>query len=163
MKANLIRGAGVGLLVLATACGGSGPDTDRVALAAAGAPADTLVVYKSPTCGCCSNWVDHIEENGFAVVTHDISDVELTATKRRLGVPAGRVSCHTATVRGYTIEGHVPADLVRRLLDEKPDGVLGLAVPGMPIGSPGMEGLIRQEYDVLTFDAEGNVAIYDRR
>ena len=156
-----------------TACGGreSGEaGSDRVAQAeapggtAAAADAvslDTVVVYKTPTCGCCSNWVDHIRESGFAVVTHDMND--LADKKRELGVPAGRVSCHTATVRGYTIEGHVPADLIRKLINESPRGVKGLAVPGMPIGSPGMEGIIKQEYDVLSFDDAGNVSVYARR
>lgn len=134
---------------------------DGSAAAADAAPLDTLVVYKTPTCGCCSNWVDHIRESGFAVVTHDLND--LTETKQELGVPAGRVSCHTATVRGYTIEGHVPADLIRKLINESPRGVKGLAVPGMPIGSPGMEGIIKQEYDVLSFDDAGNVRVYARR
>lgn len=136
--------------------------TDGVSSAAAeAAPLDTLVVYKTPTCGCCSNWVDHVRESGFAVVTHDLND--LTETKRELGVPAGRVSCHTATVRGYTIEGHVPADLIRKLINESPRDVKGLAVPGMPIGSPGMEGIVSQEYDVLAFDDAGNVRVFARR
>jgi hypothetical protein len=127
----------------------------------ASAVVDTMVVYKTPTCGCCNDWVDHAEENGFVVITHDLDNLE--ATKRALGVPAGRVSCHTATVQGYTIEGHVPADLIRRLIAEKPRGVKGLAVPGMPMGSPGMEGLIKQNYDVLSFDEQGNVEVYARR
>lgn len=161
------------LVVVAAACGRDDSDADMArndaaasvsAIAvndAAVAPADTIIVYKSPTCGCCRKWVDHVEENGFAVVTHDLDD--LSSTKRELGVPAGRVSCHTATVRGYTIEGHVPADLIRKLIAESPAGVRGLAVPGMPAGSPGMEGLFAQEYDVLAFDAEGNVEVYAHR
>lgn len=121
---------------------------------------DTVVVWKSPTCGCCNDWVEHMRANGFPVVTHDTDEME--PIKRRLGVPAGRISCHTATVRGYTIEGHVPADLVRRLIDEK-SAFAGLAVPGMPMGSPGMEGPYSQRYDVLAFDRNGNVQVYDRR
>jgi hypothetical protein len=163
MARNLIRICAVGLV--AAACGGSGTaDTAPVARVdgtSAAPPSDTVVVYKTPTCGCCSDWVDHIEDSGFAVVTHDLND--LTETKRRLGVPAGRISCHTATVRGYTIEGHVPADLIRRLISESPRNVRGLAVPGMPIGSPGMEGIIRQKYDVLAFDDDGNVEVYAQR
>ncbi|HEX2165820.1 MAG TPA: DUF411 domain-containing protein [Longimicrobiales bacterium] len=128
------------------------------------APADTLVVYKSPTCGCCSKWVDHVRENGFAVVTHDVDDPsELNAKKQELGVPVGRASCHTATIAGYTIEGHVPADLIQKLLSESPRGVKGLAVPGMPAGSPGMEGWRTEEYDVLAFDSAGSVSVYARR
>lgn len=157
------------LSLLAAACSGERSDSavaGRMASSDAAAqtaalPADTVVVYKTPTCGCCNKWVDHIEENGFAVVTHDLDNLE--TTKRTLGVPAGRFSCHTATVNGYTIEGHVPADLIRRLIDSKPRGVKGLAVPGMPMGSPGMEGIIRQEYDVLSFDEKGNVEVYERR
>ena len=167
MTRNLLGICAVALTALtAAACRGDGTGDARVARAnTAGdaAPADTMVVYKSPTCGCCNNWVDHVKENGFAVVTHDISDAELTETKRQLGVPAGRISCHTATVRGYTIEGHVPADLIHRLISEGPVGVRGLAVPGMPIGSPGMEGVITQNYDVLAFDEAGNVEVYAQR
>jgi hypothetical protein len=166
MTRNQMGICAVALIALtAAACrGGDTGDTARVAQAEAGhaaAPADTIVVYKTPTCGCCSNWVDHIEEHGFAVVTHDLND--LSETKRQLGVPAGQISCHTATVRGYTIEGHVPADLIRRMLDEQPRGVRGLAVPGMPMGSPGMEGLVKQRYDVLSFDDHGNTEVYAQR
>ena len=147
------------LVPLVTAC--NQPRERELALNANGAaPADTLVVYKTPTCGCCNAWVDHARESGFAVVTHDMND--LSAIKQQLGVPAGRASCHTATVNGYTIEGHVPADLIRKLLTERP-AIRGLAVPGMPIGSPGMEGLIKQDYDVLAFDENGNVQVYARR
>ena len=124
------------------------------------ASADTVVVYKSPSCGCCTKWVDHMKENGFVVVTHDVNDV--SPMKQELGVPANHTSCHTAKVAGYTLEGHVPADLVRRMLAEKPS-FRGLAVPGMPIGSPGMEGVIKQDYDVLSFDAQGNMQVYARR
>jgi hypothetical protein len=152
------------LLVIVLAAAGCSrqpnPDT-RVALGAdAVAAGDTVVVYKSPTCGCCNAWVDHMREHGFTVVTHDTNDLE--PIKRQLGVPAGRVSCHTATVRGYTLEGHVPADLVRRLIDEQ-SRFAGLAVPGMPIGSPGMEGIVKQEYDILAFDRDGGVQVYARR
>ena len=156
--------------LLAVACTGErDADSGRVGQVAANAAAgqatataaDTVVVYKSPTCACCTKWVDHIEENGFVAVTHDLDNLE--TIKRTLGVPAGRVSCHTATVGGYTIEGHVPADLIRRLIAENPRGVRGLAVPGMPMGSPGMEGIISQAYDVLSFDEQGNVQVYERR
>jgi hypothetical protein len=163
------RAVALAALIMA-GCSGSEPESGATVamtdqpVAGAAVPADTLIVYKSPTCGCCSNWVDHARENGFAVVTHDIDDlVALNAKKQELGVPAGRGSCHTATVRGYTIEGHVPADLIRKLLAEQPRGIRGLAVPGMPVGSPGMEGMFSQEYDVLSFDENGNVAVYARR
>ena len=126
----------------------------------AGAVADTVVVYKSPSCGCCNKWVDHMKENGFVVVTHDVDDV--TPMKQQLGVPMNQTSCHTAKVAGYSIEGHVPADLVRKMLNEKAT-FRGLAVPGMPMGSPGMEGVVKQSYDVVSFDANGNVQVYARR
>lgn len=122
--------------------------------------ADTVVVYKTPTCGCCNDWVDHVADHGFTVVTHDLDD--LTLIKQQLGVPAGRISCHTAVVRGYTVEGHVPADLIQRMIAEGPR-FRGLTVPGMPVGSPGMEGPYKQDYDVLSFDDAGNVQVYDSR
>lgn len=95
-----------------------------------------MTVYKSPTCGCCRNWVEHVKRHGFGAVVRDTS--ELTAIKTSLGVPANLRSCHTAVVAGYVIEGHVPADVIQRLLRERPD-VVGIAVAGMPAGSPGME------------------------
>jgi hypothetical protein len=147
------------IVVVLAAAGCSRPANpeSRVAL---GTSADTVVVYKSPTCGCCTKWVDHMREHGFTVVAHDTTDLE--PIKRRLGVPAGHVSCHTATVRGYTFEGHVPADLIRKLIDEK-SRYAGLAVPGMPMGSPGMEGVVKQKYDVLAFDRAGRVDVYAKR
>lgn len=122
--------------------------------------ADTIVVYKTPTCGCCSDWVDHAREYGFTVIAYDLDD--LTPVKRQLGVPPGRISCHTSVVRGYTVEGHVPADLIQKMLAERPR-IRGLTVPGMPMGSPGMEGPWKDDYDVLAFDDDGNVTVYARR
>lgn len=122
--------------------------------------ADTVVVYMTPTCGCCDDWADHVRTYGFTVVTHHLND--LSAVKRQLGVPAGRISCHTAVVRGYTVEGHVPGDLIVKMLAERPR-FRGLAVPGMPMGSPGMEGPYKEPYDVLAFDDDGNVHVYARR
>ena len=95
-----------------------------------------LVVHKSPACGCCGLWVEHMQQAGFPVEVRDTN--ELGAVKERLGVPYGKGSCHTAEVAGYVIEGHVPADDVKRLLAERPDAK-GLVLPGMPLGSPGME------------------------
>jgi len=120
----------------------------------------TITVYKSPTCGCCAKWVDHVEEHGFKVVVHDTN--ELTRVKAMAGVPARLSSCHTAIVDGYVIEGHVPADLIRRLLEERPE-VVGLAVPGMPMGSPGMEGPYKDAYDVLAFRRDGTTEVYASR
>ena len=118
-----------------------------------------VTTYKSPTCGCCSEWVDHMEDAGFVVETHDVSD--LAAVKQEQQIPGELQSCHTAIVEGYVIEGHVPAEDISRLLAERPD-VAGLAVPGMPIGSPGMEmeGTPAQPFDVVSFDAEGNVSVF---
>ncbi|MFQ5889512.1 MAG: DUF411 domain-containing protein [Gemmatimonadota bacterium] len=119
-----------------------------------------VTVYKSPTCGCCSKWVDHLRKSGFEVVALDVTD--LVSVKARHGVPPELSSCHTATVEGYVIEGHVPADLIARLLEERPE-VAGLAVPGMPMGSPGMEGARKDPYDILAFDREGNARVYASR
>lgn len=95
-----------------------------------------MTVHKTPTCGCCSAWIDHVRDAGFAVDVHDMDDLGLV--KERLGVPYGKGSCHTAKVGGYVIEGHVPAADIKRLLEEKPDA-RGVVLPGMPLGSPGME------------------------
>jgi hypothetical protein len=109
-----------------------------------------MTVYKTPWCGCCGAWVDHLRTAGFTVDVRDLDD--LAPVKRMAGVPEALASCHTGAVDGYTIEGHVPAHLVRRLLDERP-AVRGLAVPGMPIGSPGMEGPSPEPYTVYSFAA----------
>ena len=119
-----------------------------------------VTVYKSPTCGCCNNWVKHLEDNGFEVTTVDLQDVN--PIKRKFGIVPNLSSCHTAIVDGYAIEGHVPAQDVKRLLAEKPD-VIGISVPGMPVGSPGMEmGNRIDAYSVVIFDKNGNVNIYSR-
>ncbi len=121
-----------------------------------------VTVYKSPTCGCCSSWVDHMREAGFEVEAHDVND--LAEVKSRLGVFPQHQSCHTAKVGDYVVEGHVPADLVQRLLQERPD-VAGLAVPGMPRGSPGMEmpDGTKDDYDVIAFTADGESTVYASR
>ncbi len=109
-------------------------------------------VYKSPTCGCCDKWIDHLRAEGFRVRATDVADVGPIKTEN--GLPPALAACHTAFVGGYVVEGHVPAADVRRLLDERPD-VAGLAVPGMPIGSPGMEGPNPERYQVLSFGESG--------
>lgn len=110
----------------------------------------TMRVAKSPHCGCCSEWIEHVRRAGFQVQIVDAHDV--TPIARQLGVPDNLRSCHTAVVNGYVIEGHVPAADIRRLLAQRP-AATGLAVPGMPIGSPGMEqGNRRQPYNVILFD-----------
>jgi hypothetical protein len=122
----------------------------------------TVVVYKTPTCGCCALWVKHLEQHGFATKVTDMASLEKVKADNR--VPATAQSCHTAIVGGYVIEGHVPAADVRRLLKERPKGVAGLAVAGMPIGSPGMEvqGVAAQQYNVLAFDGSGNTTVFAR-
>lgn len=111
-----------------------------------------VTVYKTPTCGCCGKWVEHLQSAGFSV---EAIEVRETATVRAMnGVPTELGSCHTALVDGYVVEGHVPAQDVLRLLEERPP-VLGLAVPGMPIGSPGMEGPNPERYEVFAFNDRG--------
>jgi hypothetical protein len=121
---------------------------------------DVVKVYKDARCGCCKEWVKHLEQNGFKVETMDMPD--LSAVKQKYGVMPEIQACHTAVVGGYAIEGHVPADLIIRMLKEKP-AIAGLAVPGMPSGSPGMEGAMKEQYDVLTFDRAGRTTVYARR
>lgn len=117
-----------------------------------------VTVYKSPTCGCCSKWVDHLTANGFKVTAHDTSD--MMAVRKKLGVPDAMTSCHTAVVNGYLIEGHVPAADIQRLLRDKPK-VAGLAVPGMVTGSPGMEGNRSEPYNVIAF-GDGKTSVFSR-
>lgn len=123
------------------------------------APADstTVTVYKSPTCGCCKEWENHMRDAGFTVVSHDTGD--MAAVKHEHGITHDIGSCHTATVGGYVLEGHVPAADVKRLLAERPS-VAGLAVPGMPMGSPGMEGIYSEKYDVVAFDRSGGRSVF---
>ncbi len=118
-----------------------------------------ITVYKSPTCECCTKWVDHLQENGLEVKSVDVRD--LNRVKAMAGVSPELASCHTAMVDGYVIEGHVPADDIKRLLTERPE-VRGLTVPGMPHGSPGMETGRQDSYQVLTFDADGNTRVFAR-
>jgi hypothetical protein len=116
-----------------------------------------VAVYKSATCGCCAKWVEHLRANGFAPTATNVDD--LTAVKTRYHVPAAVQSCHTALVGGYVIEGHVPAEDIRRLLKERP-AVAGLAVAGMPAGSPGMDAPNAPPFDVVSFDKEGKTRVY---
>ena len=125
------------------------------------APAKPLVeVWKDPSCGCCEDWVLHMKKSGFAVRVNDSGN---DAARKRLGIPAALGSCHTATVGGYALEGHVPAKDVQRLLREKPQAI-GLAVPGMPVGSPGMDGAVYQgrkdPFDVLLVLPGGGTRVY---
>ncbi|HEY0995372.1 MAG TPA: DUF411 domain-containing protein [Gemmatimonadaceae bacterium] len=111
-----------------------------------------MTLYKSPTCGCCTKWVEHVRKAGFTVDAKDLDDARMQEVKASLGVPAELQSCHTGLVGGYAIEGHVPADVIAKALREKPAGTL-LTVPGMPMGSPGMEmGARRDRFDVVLYD-----------
>ena len=117
-----------------------------------------VTAFRSPTCGCCGAWVKHMQAQGFQVEDNIIEDME--GVKREHNVPADLASCHTAVVNGYVVEGHIPAADVKRLLTEKPE-VVGIAVPGMPIGSPGMEsGNIKEPYTVFTFDQSGQTTVF---
>jgi hypothetical protein len=118
---------------------------------------DTITVYRSPTCGCCTKWEKHLESHGFRVKSVVVPDV--TPVKIENGISRRLASCHTAFIGGYVVEGHVPAEDVKRLLKEKP-AISGLAVPRMPIGSPGMEGPNPVVYDVLAFDRGGRVEVF---
>lgn len=130
-------------------------------LARAAAPQGTPVeMWKDPSCGCCQDWVDHMQANGFSVTVHETGN---TGARARLGLPQKLGSCHTALVGGYVLEGHVPASDVRKLLQLKPKA-LGLAVPGMPVGSPGMDGPVygnrRDPYDVLLVARDGSTKVF---
>ena len=132
------------LATLGTAALAQSPRTDKAPL---------LQVWKSPDCGCCGAWIDHLREAGFAVDVTMSDDV--SSFKEQYGVPQALWSCHTALVEGYLIEGHVPAEAIRALLDQRPEAA-GLAVPGMPIGSPGMEmGDETESFDVIAWNASG--------
>jgi len=126
------------------------------------APAKEATVYKDAGCGCCKKWVEHMQKSGWTVTAHDVPDVGVY--KRRYGVPESLSSCHTAIVTsGYVIEGHVPADLIDKLVAQRPGDVIGLAVPGMPEGSPGMETGKNDKYDVVAFSKGGKTKVYASR
>jgi hypothetical protein len=122
-------------------------------------PGAVVTVYKSKSCGCCGAWVEHLRKNGFRVIAHDVADV--TSYREKLGIPQALGSCHSATVAGYAIEGHVPAADIRRLLRERPRA-RGIAVPAMPLGSPGMEGPRKDPYQTLLFHSDGDHVVFER-
>jgi hypothetical protein len=176
MKSNVLsrRGRAAVLLLALGACNGA-PKADSAPAASSGAaPASQagqaatpaqgtrMVVYKTPTCGCCRAWVENMQAAGFAVEVHDMPDV--APVKREHGLPGHLASCHTAIVDGYVVEGHAPADVIRRMLRERPQ-VAGIAVPGMPAGSPGMEvpGGRKDPYDIIAFSRDGKVSVYESR
>jgi len=136
------------------------PSTVRTSLARGAASTDALATsrqvtaYRTASCGCCKGWLEHLRANGFSVKDHVVADLE--AVKSSLNVPGDLASCHTATLAGFVIEGHVPAKAIDQLLRQRP-AVAGIAVPGMPLGSPGMESALRREaYTVFSFDSDGS-------
>jgi hypothetical protein len=145
-------------LALAIGCAWAG----SVWMAAQSAAKPQMIVYKSATCGCCSKWVEHMQANGFAVKAVDVDDID--KVKRDNGVPQSAASCHTGIVNGYVVEGHVPADAVLKMLKDKP-AISGIAVPGMPMGAPGMEvpGGQKEAFDIVSFDKSGKTAVYQKR
>ena len=149
MEGSMKRRTFLGIAVAVTFAG------NRVAMAAA---APNVEVYKSPTCGCCGEWVKHMRANGFPVTINDVPDAD--AFRAKAGVPAALAACHTALVDGYVVEGHVPAADVRKLLVERPKA-LGLAVPGMPASAPGMDSSRPSPYQVLLIQADGATRVYD--
>lgn len=157
MKATVL--ALVTLLGTGAVCAGSAAQASKKPARAAAPKPVMMAVYKTPTCGCCAKWVEHMKQNGFTVHVTDMND--LSAVKTKHGVPPRSQSCHTAVVNGYVIEGHVPAADVKRMLKDKP-AIAGLALPGMPAGSPGMEqpGIKSPAYEVLSFDKRGATRVY---
>lgn len=123
-------------------------------------PLPVVAVYKDPGCECCARWVKHLSASGFVTTVRDTPD--MASIKRTMGVPDALQSCHTAVVGKYVVEGHVPADAIKKLLAEKP-AVIGLAVPGMPVGSPGMEGSPKQPYSVIAFERDGKTRVFMKR
>jgi hypothetical protein len=150
-----LKAFGIGIILAALGVGGYlyfGPS--------ASANLPTVTVYKSPSCQCCSKWVTHMEEQGFPVEVE--SKLRVGPVKEQVGLPSSLAACHTAVVGDYVVEGHVPAADVKRLLRERPD-VRGLSVPGMPVGSPGMERGNRVEpYEVVTFTPTGDTTVFAR-
>jgi hypothetical protein len=150
MLASLAKGAAAGLALALLR---------PTSALAHGMPA--ITVYKDPSCGCCTKWVEHLRAAGLRPSVHDRSDMD--ALKDSLGVPASLRSCHTAVVGRYVIEGHVPAADLERLVSSAPKRIVGIAVPDMPVGSPGMElGARRDRYDVIAFSANGTTSVFAR-
>ncbi|MGE0158047.1 MAG: DUF411 domain-containing protein [Gemmatimonadales bacterium] len=149
-------------LAFLNACGNADAAPDGAAmLADAGAQAlPSIVVYKTVTCGCCAGWVEHMRQAGFTVDVRDLpGNNELMQVKMDAGVPGSLSSCHTSLVDGYVVEGHVPADQVKRLLAERPS-VAGIAAPGMPAGSPGMDVPNSPPYDIVAWSQDGSMSRY---
>ena len=139
----------------------SAHDDNSGALVTKNAKADVMTVYKTASCSCCLAWVDHLESNGLEV---DVVNVASTVRVREhFGVPPELLSCHTGSINGYWVEGHVPADLVEKLVTEQPTDILGISAPGMPIGSPGMKGPNPVQYEIVAYHADGTTSVYATR
>jgi hypothetical protein len=122
--------------------------------------AQAITVWRTATCGCCAKWVDHLKAAGFTPTVHIVQSTDESPAAR--GVPASLRSCHSASLEGYNVEGHVPADVIKQLLRDRPK-VAGIAVPGMPAGSPGMESPNPVAFDVVAYDAKGNTSVFATR
>ena len=161
-RRSLLAGAGALAALLVPGCSRSEPRPSEAAKGAFPNPQSArrsaLTVYRDPSCGCCEAWARLAQAAGYEAQVLD--DPDMAGVKRRLRVPEALASCHTAMVASFVIEGHVPFEAVDRLLRERPQGILGLAVPGMPIGSPGMESPDgrREPFDVVAFDAAGRTS-----
>ena len=159
--APLIALATIGALATGTArvaLADQDPSTNATEQPVAAAERPTVEVWKTPTCGCCQGWVDYLEAEGFEVVAHDVDDVD--PIRAELGLTDARLkSCHTASVDGYVVEGHVPVSDIERLLAERPD-VVGISAPGMPMMSPGMGSTEPKGYDVVSFAEDGDAAVF---
>lgn len=138
----------------------AGLATMLVSRRVAAAPPPVVTVYKDASCECCAKWVKHLNANGFVVTTRDVLDMD--EIKRTMNVPAKLQSCHTAVVGKYVVEGHVPASTIKKFIAENPTAI-GLAAPGMPMGSPGMEGGRVDHFDIISFDRDGKSRVYEKR
>lgn len=173
---GLAAGVGIGAIVVAgmfLANGGSKrgtvaatapvsdvpPEGATLAANAIAPTGDTIVVYKSPTCGCCGMWVTYMREQGFTVVVNEMADEQMDRVKAANGITDKLSSCHTALIHGYVVEGHVPAPEIRKMLAEKPK-IAGLSVPGMIEGPPGMSSSAPQPYKVIAFAKNGKTTVY---
>lgn len=148
------------IVIAAAVLTSAGAAAQRSAGKPAAAAAQPITVYKTASCGCCAKWAEHLKQNGFAPTIHTVQSTDAAPPAK--GVPQALRSCHTATLEGYTIEGHVPADVIKKMLKERPK-IAGLAVPGMPPGSPGMESSNPQPYEVMAFDAAGKTSVYAKK
>ena len=155
-RRQLIRFTVLGTVLLVASAPLSGSQQTKKAAAA---PAEGKV-WLSPTCGCCGKWTDYMQTSGFTMTREVTTDLNASPARKR--VPESLRSCHTALIGGYIVEGHVPADVIRKLLKEQPK-VVGVAAPGMPMGSPGMEGPNPQPYSIVAFKADGTTYQFAKR